>query len=370
MRVTCVIKALVCGGAQRNLIRLCDLLSRRGHRVTLLSQRKEEGVDFFPIPDGVERAEIDPVGLADYRWYDLAGTRRRNRAFRESIAATSPEVVISYLDICNVTVLMALAGAGIPVIVSERSDPRFCPIPWRWDWLRRLYYPRATCVVVQTQAVQAWADTLWPKWKTAVIPNAIFPPSPVAASAAAKRTSFQLVNVGRLVKEKRQEHLIVAFAGLANDFPDWKLMIVGEGPQRPQLEAEIRNRGLQDRVSLPGAVENTAEILSQSDLFVFSSLFEGFPNALAEAMACGLPAISYDCPSGPRALIRHGVDGWLVANGVINALRDAMASLMNDENRRKKFGIRAREVVDRFHPDKVMDMWEDVLRRVKSEAGR
>lgn len=116
--------------------------------------------------------------------------------------------------------------------------------------------------------------------------------------------------------------------------------------------------GIGGRVGFAGRVANSAERLGQADLFVLSSRYEGFPNALLEAMAVGLPAISFDCPSGPAAIIRQGLDGILVPEGDRDALAAALSDLMSDEGKRARLGQNARSVLERFGMDRILAQWE------------
>ncbi len=137
---------------------------------------------------------------------------------------------------------------------------------------------------------------------------------------------------------------------------------MGDGPLRPELEASVAEADLNEVVLLPGPVGNLGEWYSQADLYVLSSHYEGFPNALAEAMACGLPAVSFDCDTGPRDLIRHGVDGLLVAADDRAALGAGLASLMGDEPLRSQLGARAIEVRSRFSLERVSESWYQLFR--------
>ena len=135
-------------------------------------------------------------------------------------------------------------------------------------------------------------------------------------------------------------------------------MILGDGAERGRLQAAIGGYHLNDRVSLVGRVGNVADWYHWADLFVMSSLFEGFPNVLVEAMAHGLPAVSFDCKTGPSDIIRHQVDGLLVPDGDMAAFQYALAWLMADKTAREAYAERAKDVRDRFSLENVAALWE------------
>src|SRR2546423_7411804 len=160
--------------------------------------------------------------------------------------------------------------------------------------------------------------------------------------------------MGRFTQEKGFASLIRAFGVVACKHPEWTLEIWGDGPVREELVEVTRQHGLHDRVILPGYTSSPHERMRNADLFVLSSRTEGFPNVLCEALACGLPVVSFDCPCGPREIVRHGVDGVLVPNGDIDALAVALGEMMGDHQRRSSFASSAPEILERFGTQSVM----------------
>jgi glycosyltransferase involved in cell wall biosynthesis len=198
-----------------------------------------------------------------------------------------------------------------------------------------------------------------------VIPNPVAAaPVRAATSASAKERERTVIAMGRLSREKGFDLLLEAFSRIAGRHPGWQLKILGEGPLRTDLEAQAAGLNLGDRVQFTGAVSEPYSILSCAGLFVFSSRFEGFGNALCEAMACGLPVVSFDCPSGPREIVRDGVDGVLVPAENIGELAAAMDRLMSDPQERMHLASKAPEVIERFGLKRVLHLWTQLFEQL------
>jgi glycosyltransferase involved in cell wall biosynthesis len=192
-----------------------------------------------------------------------------------------------------------------------------------------------------------------------IIPDPVPPPDMVRI--AREKPSKDLVAIGRLTEEKCFDSLIAAFSRVADRHPNWNLTVYGDGRLRSDLEMLVESLGLNGRVSLPGTVKNSTSVLASCDLFVLSSRFEGFPNALCEAMSVGLPVISTNCPGGARDLVRDGIDGLLVPVRDVSAMASALDRLMSDSSERDRLGVRAREISKRFDLHEVMKMWNEAL---------
>ena len=352
LRMALVITAMGCGGAERQLAHLATFLAQHGHRVKVFVLHGGEVV--YPLPPEVEVA-LCPNDSASA----LARAWRRRRWLRQALVASAAEVAVSFIDVANVVTLLA-APRHLPVIVSERTDPRWhrCPAPYRA--LRRLLYPTAARLVVQSDELRAWAVRYTSAERLVVLPNPVFPASPAPPPDGSPR----LVAAGRLAREKGFDLLLEAFAQVAARFADWSVVIFGEGDQRGALAQCIERLGLAGRVQLPGVVRDPARHIRQGDIFVLPSRYEGFPNALAEAMASGAAVVAFDCPSGARQLIRAGVDGVLVPAGDTVELAAALARLMADPDGRRRLAARAPEVVARFPAQEILARWEQLCREV------
>ncbi len=359
-RLTLVIHSLRGGGAEKSMALLANAWSERGCQVTLITLDAEAN-DVHHTAPNVRRVGLDAMGVSPNKLSALANNFRRWRRLRKAIQQTDAEWVVSFTDKTNVLTLLACWGLKQRVAVCERTDPRRHAIGRVWSWLRRRLYPTSSAVVVQTGAVKSFVQQLAGRRPVVVIPNCVWPAVVPQIMPKWEERAPVVIGLGRLSQEKGFDALIEAFAQVAAKHPSWKLKIIGEGEQRPQLESLLQKRALQTRVELCGWLENPVAELCRAQIFVLPSKYEGFPNALLEAMACGLAPISFDCPSGPSEIIRHNIDGLLTPPEDIAALAAALEKLITDDNLRRKFAERAVEVVARFSPDAFFALWEQVF---------
>jgi len=366
MRITTIISSLYTGGAERALSTMANYWAAKRWKITLLIYDDGSTPTFYSLDSQIRTIALGIAGVSTNMIAGLFNNLKRVYVLRKAISVSKPDAVISFMDKNNVITLLATRGLKVPVVVSEQTDPASHSIGRIWEQLRRWTYPWADHVVVQSQRALAYFP---PKVqaRSIVIPNPVEPIPEGKTSSDDLLGKPSIIGMGRLVREKGFDLLLKAFARLKDRYPNWTLTILGDGNLRPQLESLRAELGLENRVHLPGIVKNPHQILKQAEIFVFSSRYEGFPMALTEAMACGLPVISTDCPSGPREIIRDGVDGVLVPPEDVDALAVAMDRLMSDEAERNRLASRATEVSERFGLEKVMGMWEEVLNRVIKE---
>jgi glycosyltransferase involved in cell wall biosynthesis len=357
MRILCVIPTMGPGGAERVMSYLVTHFAKR-HDVTLLTFENASAASFYPLPASVDYRKTDSIrrSFAERVWRIAA----RPGAIRKAVKALAPDVVVSFTDTTNMITLLACGGLGIPVVVSERIDPSEHRIGWLRTLLRAHTYARARLLVVPSRRVAAYFPAALQS-RIRVIGN------PIQATTVTANTGLgsgrkRVIAVGRYEPQKGFDLLIEAFARIAATHPDWDLAIVGEGPQRSNLEAHIGRLGLGKRVSLVGIVPDISRELAGSHIFACSSRYEGFPNALGEALAAGLPAVGYKDVSGVEDLIVDGRTGLLVERREgAEGLARALSRLVSDPELRTKAAKAARDHIRRWTPDHIFSLWDATL---------
>jgi glycosyltransferase involved in cell wall biosynthesis len=363
MKITLVTPSLFCGGAERVVVSLAEGFSLKGHQVTVISFANKD-TDFYQLPQGVARIALGIMGESKNPLDAILNNFSRLSIIRRAVVATQPDVVISHLTSTNVLTTLALIGTKYPVLVTEHCDPNLMSYGKFWETLRCIVYPLADKLVSVSQGVENYFTWL-PKAKKVVVYNPFLvtksgdePQLPSGVNPDRK----WIISMGRLTHQKGFDLLLTAFATLAPQYPDWQLIILGEGELRSELEKQIEELNLAGAVVLPGRVNPPFPLIKRAEFFVMSSRFEGFPMAHGEAMLCGVPVIATDCPSGPSELIRHNIDGILIPNQDVEALKAAMEKLMSDPAERKRLAAAAPEVGTRFGLEKIVQDWENVIK--------
>lgn len=373
VKLVIFIDSLVCGGAERVAANLANYWSGRGWEITLVTTASQAS-DFYMLEPAVNRIALGLESDNSNSFLNvLARSLRRARAFRRVLRQVRPQVALAMMTTTNV--ILAFAALGLTDVVtigSEHSYPPRIPLQPLWERTRRIAYGWLSAVTALTSESAAWLKSHTRAVYVPVIPNATGWPlaiqDPVLEPGGLLTADRRVVlAAGRLADEKQFDHLIEAFAALAAHQPDWVLIILGDGPLRRTLDSQIKAHQLQHRVLLPGRVGNIGSWYERADLYVMTSRFEGFPSTLAEAMAYGLPAISYDCDTGPRDLIRNAVDGLLVPPGDIAALTSALARLMSEDALRRSYAGRALEVRERYSMERVTQMWERLFEQLQTK---
>jgi glycosyltransferase involved in cell wall biosynthesis len=287
----------------------------------------------------------------------LHATNWRVRALRRVLCGIRPDVVISLLGSTNIMTVSASHGLRHRLVISERNDPRRQRLKSPWEELRPLLYRQADAVTANSSAALDSLRLYCPREKLFYIPN----PLVFNETLADSRRTDSILFLGRLVHQKGPDVLVEAFAKFIQRAPQWDLQIAGDGPMTRELEARIREIGLESKVIFHGVVDDPTPLLAQCKLFALPSRFEGTPNALLEAMAYRMPCIISDASPGPLQLITHGVSGWVVPVECAESLADAMLHLAENDELRLQLGKAAFERVREFGLDTVAGVWHNVL---------
>lgn len=301
----------------------------------------------------------------------LAMQHTRNRFtelfwLRSHIKKEKPDVIIPFTEGVYCFTILALLGTRFPIIASERLDPSAMSASRKI--LKRLLLPLADWLVVQTQSIKEYFPKSIQK-KTSVIYN------PVNEEVfgvndngrwTMDNQQNRIISVGRLYPQKNQQLMIRAFAQIADKFPDWQLVIYGEGPLRDSLELIVDSLQLRGRVLLPGRTENVVEELRKSKIFCMSSDYEGMSNSMIEAICMGLPIITTKV-SGTEELIKDGENGLLVEIGNEKELADAFATLMSNAKMAKSLSEHNTLLASRFKIDEIVSRWISLTNKITNQ---
>ncbi len=336
-KVVFIIYSLRGGGAERVLTLLANSLSEQ-FRITIILLSKQEV--FFNLDSRIQLIEPDFKKNNPNRFLYLL---RQAVFLRKSVKKATPDAVFSFMESINSFVLLSLIGIPAKKYVSNRASPvsslkgfRGLVNPW--------IYLLADGVIIQTQKAIQILKKKYRGSKLISIPNPVFIPEKVVPILSREKA---IINVGYLGGRKNQEALIRIFSRIQRK-NGWRLILVGEGPDRERLEVLAGELNEKESISFLGARKDVPELLNYAQIFAFTSQTEGFPNALAEAMAHGCACISYDCITGPSELVSDGENGLLVELDNEAEYCEKLSLLVHNEDLRKRFSLSSHKSVEKF----------------------
>ena len=362
MNITLVISDLSNGGAQRVLTLLANSWDEKGYNVTLVTL--DDGLNIFynlnpnikVVPANVNSISKNPIEA-------VYNNFKRIKVLRRVLLNTEPNVIFSFLVGVNTLVILATLFCRVKVIVSERNNPNYWPNRRiLWMFIRRCLYPLASHLVVQTEGAMKLLKFY--NQNITIIPNpvsTISNISPIYSPELNFPTGNIIIATGRLVQQKGFDLLLRVFSKVVAEFPNWNLLVIGEGDQKGNLKIQCEKLNISEKVYFLGSVKDIFQILRRSDIFVLSSRYEGFPNVLLEAMACGLPVVSFDCPFGPLDIIEDGMNGLLVDNGNVDQMFEKITFLIRHRDFSSRLGYNALAVKNNYSINNVIKQWSALL---------
>lgn len=372
------IHALQGGGAERVFCQLGQRWADAGHDVHVITWSNAER-DPFPLEANIVRHGLDVLRDSRNIWQSLLANRERIHKLRSTLHKVNPEIVLSFCDKMNISTLRAARGLNVPTWIAERSDPSQQRLSFWWERARRMHYPRCSGCIVQTEQIAQHLSQLIPRQRIFVIPNAVNAPTtsatgPTLGSSSVsgidadadctneiddELTSSKVVlSVGRLSHEKGVDVLLAAWREIHTQLAGWKLRLVGDGLLRATLESQSADLS---SVEFLGWLADPVNEYAAAELFVLPSRYEGFPNALLEAMSHGLPCIATRCSQAIDELSHAGSAVRVVAIESPIQLAAAILELAHSTDARRQLSQAALQVSQQYSWNRIGPMWDRVL---------
>lgn len=361
MNILIIVNNLSGGGAEKVAVDLGNHLSTK-HNVSFLTLSNKP--DKYVINDNINRKAICLNAPSGNVIKGLFSNINRILLLRKEIIALKPDLVISFMNRTNIRVLISLINTKIPVVITEHNYPKMNKMSLSWEFLRRIMYKKAFKLVSVSKGIQECFNYLKPEKKMV-----IYNPTDIRLTnekCDIKIEGKNFFTMGRLVNIKGFDILIKAFSKISDRYPDWKLNILGEGPEEHNLRMLVKEHNLEERILFHGFVKNPHYILKDCDVCVVPSRSEGFSLVIIEAMKCGVPVVSTDCPVGPRELIENMINGVLVKNEDVDELAKGMELLISDNDLIKKLKNNASDMLDRFENETIFSEWDSLIESINN----
>lgn len=350
------------GGLERNILYLANYMAKKGYDVHLITFDRAGAKAFYEIDPSITWHKIGVTAPhSGVTFKQRLGLLKDMRSIIKGCGSNTP--IICFHHGILVRFILANLLLGNPVICSERNSLsiyKYVNLP-----KHNLNYFMMFLVRAITVQFPAYVKNYHPLLQKRITPigNPVFPAEGCANVVAANdKGRFSLLTVTRLCGQKNLEELIKAFASIADQFSDWDLDIVGDGEWQERLAKLIQSLDMSDRIFLRGKQKNVSDFYKSSHLFCLPSQWEGFPNALAEALSYGLPAVGYEETDGVNQLITHGKNGLLAKDqGNIDTLSAALSALMLSPETREKMSVQAVKSIAQYKPTTVFAKWDMLI---------
>lgn len=331
MKILMVIPSLGSGGAERVLSGLAnDWVSKKNCTIEIAVLSNSE--DFYNINDEIKIHRLNYSSNGSSKIINLIKLTFKLRLL---VSKINPDICLSFIRESNIITALAIRGLDTKLVISERDSPTVA-VSKLYQILRKKLYPLANGLIVQTNDYKKFVLNEIGDINQKVIPN------PVRSINCLNKSKEKIIiNVGRLIPVKGQVYLLEAFA-LCKNAKGWKLCILGDGILKETLMLKAKELGIEDRVIFVGATKNVDEWLCRASIFAFTSLSEGFPNALAEGMSASLACVSFNCVTGPSDLIQDGINGYLVGVRDVSTFANKLDILIKSDSLRERLGGNAK----------------------------
>ena len=344
-RIAFIIGSMGCGGAERVVSILANDYAQNGWNVDILLLLSNERA--YELHENIN--VVDLSGDIVSRWRRLPMWLS---GIRKYVQKNKPDVVVSFVARINIIAKLSLLNIDVPLIVSERNDPYMDGRGMLVKLLTKKFYPLVSAVVFQTKRAQGYFQQLT---------NSVIISNPIGVYATKSDVAKKrIVTVGRLSEQKNQKMLIEAFSKVHMKYPEYTLDIYGEGTLRGMLQETIQNLGLSNCVTLKGAVKNVHQQISDVELFVLSSDYEGLSNALLEAMMMGIPCISTNC-AGSDEYIKSGVNGMLTDVGNVDEIVATIDYMLSHSHEADRMGEQAKTDAQIFAKSNIIACWRETI---------
>lgn len=349
------------GGAAKMLTFVAQELQKRGHNVSIVNINSVSGCD-----GSYERPVASEICVYKLQSSTKKGLKRfkQIKEIKKIAKEAKADIVIGFTSFPNIYARLVGKALGIPSIMSERGDPSRTIGKSIKDKISTFIINRSKGGVFQTEGAKEFYGKGLQK-RGVVITNPIFVKGEVPEKDY-ENSEKTVVSVGRFDNgQKRYDVMLKAFKLFHDRHPEYKLKLYGEGPAEKDIKVWIEELGISDSVELLGLTKNPMQDMSKEGMFIITSDYEGISNSLLEAMAVGLPCVSTDhTPGGARMLIQHGENGLLAPMGNAEKIAECMCTFAENKDLAKSCGEKAKEVLIKFAPEKIIDQWEEYIGRI------